>query len=445
MVTSITNGHPLTGAVEAKPADEAKSGRVLSIDLDLLDDNPYQPRAERDEVKAAELCESIAREGQLQPILVRPMGARWQIIFGHGRVSALKRLHREATTEEERSRFSTVRAEERTDVSDDQMVVLSLVENVQREDLSPVDCAAALDRLRSLRPDLKTLRQIAEVVHMDRLRAWRLLRLHVAPAVIKDAVSKGRTVLVKQVTDEPEDQIDGEDQPNTSNPSGEKTRETRRLDLCSALELAKLHAVWTQEHTGEQPAPEGTPDERISRLIDRALQQNWGLRRIQTEVANLTHAREDSHANEDSGPSKDSAPFKEDAKKILIYRRRLDQMTESQKAELKSVLEPIWNVVAGSSLAPPRDDGLDLFSPRGWLVSFRAWATIVQSFRKLAKLLSQPVDGPPAKQLPAGTASARPQPSPAATAVVSPPPQTSAPISPAVPKGEPSAANVKAA
>src|SRR5215510_1843392 len=127
METSNTNGQPLIGAVEAKPTDEAKSGRVLSIDLDLLDDNPYQPRTERDEVKAAELCESIAREGQLQPILVRPVGGRWQIIFGHGRVAALRRLRREASTDEERSRYSTVRAEERTGVSHDQMLVLALM------------------------------------------------------------------------------------------------------------------------------------------------------------------------------------------------------------------------------------------------------------------------------------------------------------------------------
>src|SRR5215467_2862715 len=143
METSITNGQPLTDAVESQPTDEAKSGRVLSIDLDLLDDNPYQPRAERDEIKLAELCESIAREGQLQPILVRRMGERWQIVFGHGRVQAMRRL-RETSTKAERSRFSKIRAEERADVSDDLMVVLALVENVQREDLSPVDCAEAL-------------------------------------------------------------------------------------------------------------------------------------------------------------------------------------------------------------------------------------------------------------------------------------------------------------
>src|SRR5262249_37547591 len=148
-------------------------------------------------------------------------------------------------------------------------------------------------------------------------------------------------VLVKEVTDEPEDQIDREDQPTPSNPSGGKMRETRRLDLCSALELAKLHAVWTQQYAAEQASKDGTPDERISRLIDRAAQQNWSFRRIQAEVANLTHAREDSQSNEESGASKDSAPFKEDAKKILIYRKRLDQMSESQKAELKSVLQPI--------------------------------------------------------------------------------------------------------
>jgi ParB/RepB/Spo0J family partition protein len=441
METSITNGQPLTDAVESQPTDEAKSGRVLSIDLDLLDDNPYQPRAERDEVKTAELCESIAREGQLQPILVRPMGARWQIIFGHGRVQALRRLRRDASTEEERSRFSKVRAVERSDVSDDQMVVLALVENVQREDLSPVDCAAALDRLKSLRPDLKTIRQVAAVVHMERPRVKRLLRLHAAPAIIKDAVSKGRSVLVKGATDQSDDDMEGEEQPNPSNPSAVSTRETRRLDLYAALELTKLHAVWTREYTSEQPAPEGTPDERISRLIDRALQQNWSLRRIEAAVAQLTYARADSDGDEPSGSPNDSPPFKENAKTILIYRKRLDQMSESQKAELKSVLEPIWNIVAGSSSPVPRDDS-EIFSPRRWLEGVRAWAMVIQAGRRLLKLLAQHLDGPPPKQLPAGTASVRPQPPPAATTVVSPPPQTSAPVSPAVPKEQPSASNV---
>ena len=348
------------------------------------------------------------------------MGARWQIIFGHGRVQALRRLRRDASTEKERFSFSKVRAEERTDVSDDQMVVLALVENVQREDLSPVDCAAALDRLKSLRPDLKTIRQIAAVVHMERPRVKRLLRLHAAPAIIKDAVSRGRSVLVKGVTDESDGEMEGEEQPKPSNPSADSTRETRRLDLYAALELAKLHANWTQEYERGAAAKEGTPDERISRLIDRALQQNWSLRRIEAEIANLTHAPEDSHGNEDSGPSKDSAPFKEDAKKILIYRSRLDRMSESQKAELKRVLEPIWHFVAGSSLAPPPDDA-PLFSPRRWREALRAWAAMGEAVRKLMKLLSQPVDGPPPKQLPASTASASPQPPPAATAVVSPP------------------------
>ena len=445
METSITNSQPLAHAVAAQPTDEAKSGGVLSIDLDLLDDNPYQPRAQRDEVKAAQLCESIAREGQLQPILVRRMGARWQIIFGHGRVQALRRLRRDASTDTERSFFSKVRAEERTEVSDDQMVVLALVENVQREDLSPVDCAEALDRFRALRPDLKTIRQVAAAVHLEPMRVKRLLRLHAAPALIKDAVSKGRSVLVKGVTDESEDEVEGEDQPAPSDASDVRTQQTRRLDLCAALQLAKLHAIWTHESASEPAAKDGTPDERMSRLIDRALQQDWSLRRIQAEVANLTHAREDSHANEDSGPSKDSAPFKEDAKKILIYRKRLDQMSASQKAELKSVLEPIWNIVAGSSSPVPRDDGLDLFSPRGWLVWFRAWASVIQACRRFVKQVAQHVEGSPPKQLSAGTASVSPKPPPAATAAVSPPPQPSPTASPAAPKEQPPASNASKA
>src|SRR5262249_59111409 len=119
---------------------------------------------------------------------------------------------------------------------------------------------------------------------------------------------------------------------------------------------------------------------------------------------------------------------------------RLDQMSESQKAELKGVLEPIWNIVAGSSLARPPDDA-PLFSPRRWMEGVRAWASVLQACRNFVKLLAQHVDGPRPKQLATGKVSVSPQPPPAATTVVSPPSQTSATASPAVPKEQPNATN----
>src|SRR5258708_8277253 len=134
---------------------------LLLLDLDLLDDNPYQPRSERDESKAVQLRESIATQGQLQAILVRRAGARWQIIFGHGRVEALRKWRNEATSEADRRRFSTVKAEERFNVSDELMLVLALLENGHREDISPLDCAAALMRLRAMHPEMHAVEESA--------------------------------------------------------------------------------------------------------------------------------------------------------------------------------------------------------------------------------------------------------------------------------------------
>ena len=254
METSMANDRQLPATVEPKSNDQATPAGAFFIDLDLLDDNPYQPRAERDELRSAQLRESIAREGQLQPILVRRTGARWQIVFGHGRVEALRRLRNEAKTEADRSRFSKVRAEERSNVSDEQMLLLGLVENTQREDISPVDCASALIRLKSLRPDLQTIRQIAGEVQMERPRVKRLLRLHAAPQFIKDAVSKGRSVIIKGANDDSGSESETADQPDTSpaKASPVKTREIRRLDLCSALELARLHAYWSKHPSNEK-------------------------------------------------------------------------------------------------------------------------------------------------------------------------------------------------
>src|SRR5215831_6942811 len=147
------NDRQSKNVLEPTRREEASAGGILLIDLNLLDNNPYQARTERDEAKDAELRKSIAAHGQLQPILVRRTGAHWQIICGHGRVEALRQLRDEASNEADRQRFARVRAEERLNVSDQQMLVLSLLENIQREDISPVDCAAALVRLKSLLPD----------------------------------------------------------------------------------------------------------------------------------------------------------------------------------------------------------------------------------------------------------------------------------------------------
>jgi ParB/RepB/Spo0J family partition protein len=335
---------------------------LLLLDLDLLDDNPYQPRSERDESMAAQLRESIATQGQVQAILVRRAGTRWQIIFGHGRVEALRRLRNEATSEADRRRFSTVKAEERFNVSDEQMLVLALLENVQREDISPLDCAAALMRLRAMHPEMHAIEEIAREVGISPDRVKRLLRLHAAPQVIKDAVSKGINVRVEADPDE-----------DSSETSPTETMETRRLEVYSALEFAKLHTYWSS--TPEVVSTEGTADERIAALIQQALKQEWSVRRVQTVVAKLIRGEADSPK------PNERAPFNASAKKVVIYHSRLSEMNEAQKAELRSVLEPIWNQLGWQAQRSPGNGFAQWLSglrsaPAHLKELFRAWRAL---------------------------------------------------------------------
>lgn len=388
---------------------------LLLLDLDLLDDNPYQPRSERDESKAAELRQSIAAQGQVQAILVRRVGTRWQIIFGHGRVEALRRLRNEATSEADRRRFSTVKAEERFNVSDEQMLTLALLENIQREDISPMDCAAALMRLRAMHPEMHAVEEIAREVGISTNRVKRLLRLQATPQVIKDAVSKGISIPVQVDPDE--------DSPETS-PT--ETMERRRLEVYSALEFAKLYAHWTEHSTPEIASSEGTPDERMAALIERALKQEWSVRHVRAVVTKLIQGEEDP-----SEPA-ERVPFNSTPKKLVIYHSRLSEMTEAQKAELKSALEPIWNQL-GTVWPAQQSEARSGFAqwlsglrsvPRHMKELFRAWRAMSGAMPEYLKALpeaSPPPEEKPVALLPAGKPRIAARPQPVDRAPISPP------------------------
>ena len=112
------------------------------IALNLLDQNPYQPRSQMDEGALAELIASIRDHGLLQPITVRKVGMRYQVIAGHRRLEAFRRLLAEAEHDEPTAeRFRTIPAHQKFDVTDEGMALFALVENLQRDDLSPLDAA----------------------------------------------------------------------------------------------------------------------------------------------------------------------------------------------------------------------------------------------------------------------------------------------------------------
>ncbi len=116
------------------PAPEI-AGRPLLLDIDLLDPSPYQPRTRFPEAALEELAQSIRSSGIIQPLVVRKIGARYQLIAGERRWRAALRA--------QLLRVPVVLRE----VGDEQALELSLVENIQREDLNPIEQARAFQRL----------------------------------------------------------------------------------------------------------------------------------------------------------------------------------------------------------------------------------------------------------------------------------------------------------
>jgi ParB family chromosome partitioning protein len=124
-----------TGAATAAAPAQMMAGGPLQIDIDLIDPSPYQPRTRFAEAGLEELAQSIRTSGIIQPLVVRKIGSRYQLIAGERRWRASQRA--------QLLRVPVVIRE----VSDEQALELTLVENIQREDLNPIEQARAFDRL----------------------------------------------------------------------------------------------------------------------------------------------------------------------------------------------------------------------------------------------------------------------------------------------------------
>jgi len=159
---------PLTGAREASASE---------IDLDRIEPNPRQPRLSFDEASLDELAASIRMSGLVQPILVRRHEGRYQIVAGERRWRAAQRAG-----------LLKVPVVVR-DVPDDKLLEIALVENIQREDLNPIDEAMAYRRL-SDEAGL-TQEQIAFAVGKDRTSVANHIRLLKLPENVRKDVAKG--------------------------------------------------------------------------------------------------------------------------------------------------------------------------------------------------------------------------------------------------------------
>jgi ParB family chromosome partitioning protein len=159
------------------PAPPAPAAAV-EIPVGALDPNPFQPRSAIDPARLAELAASIRESGIVQPILVRRRGERYQIIAGERRLRAAQ-----ATG------LATVPVTVR-DVPDEQLLELALVENIQREELNPIEEAQAFHRLQD--EFRLTQEEIARRVGRDRTTVANTLRLLRLPRELREMVSGGK-------------------------------------------------------------------------------------------------------------------------------------------------------------------------------------------------------------------------------------------------------------
>jgi|SRR5450432_71511 ParB family transcriptional regulator, chromosome partitioning protein len=170
---SLLPGKPLS-----QSAPSGSTGAPLEIAVDLIDANPYQTRRKLREEALNELVESIKASGVIQPVVLRPAAnGRYQLVAGERRWMASKRAGK-----------STIPAVVRQ-ISNEQAMEITIIENLQREDLNPMEQARAFERLS--REFGLTQEQIATRTGKDRTSIANFIRLMKLPPSIQESLEAG--------------------------------------------------------------------------------------------------------------------------------------------------------------------------------------------------------------------------------------------------------------
>src|ERR1700758_3405942 len=165
-------------AAAAMPARQPMQGGPHEIDIDLIEPSPYQPRTKFHEHALDELARSIKASGIIQPLVVRPVGSRFQLIAGERRWRAAQRAG-----------LNKVSAIVRQ-VPDELALEMTLVENIQREDLNAMEAARAFERLMD---EFKmTQEAVAERTGKDRATVASAVRFRGLEQRIQDWIEEGR-------------------------------------------------------------------------------------------------------------------------------------------------------------------------------------------------------------------------------------------------------------
>ena len=167
---------------QTEPEDQgttAQGRRILDVDVSAVEPNPHQPRASFNPESVAELARSIEEKGVIQPITVRRFGSGYQLVAGERRLRAA----RQAGLQKIPVIVATV-------VTDQEMMELSLIENIQREDLNPIEEAKAYRML--LDECFLSQEEVAKRVGKQRSTVANTLRLLNLADEVREALQSGK-------------------------------------------------------------------------------------------------------------------------------------------------------------------------------------------------------------------------------------------------------------
>ena len=173
---SVDNAINNTGATENVNPDNQK---IVEINIDLIDPNPFQPRKFFDDDELVELAETIEKHGLIQPIAVRKVGDRYQIISGERRTRASKLAN-----------CKTIKAQVYENLDDKTMSEWALIENIQRVDLNPIEVAQSYQQL--IDNHNYTHDDLAKTVGKSRSAITNALRLLKLPNQVQAWIQEGK-------------------------------------------------------------------------------------------------------------------------------------------------------------------------------------------------------------------------------------------------------------
>jgi ParB family chromosome partitioning protein len=276
----------------AEPSLPAAAAPVSSVPIALIDPNPVQPRIVFNPDRLQELADSIRTNGIIQPLVVRPHGDRYQLVAGERRWRASKLAGLEAVP-------AVVE-----NVTDEHLLEITLVENIQREDLNAIEVARAFDRMArelNLSHD-----QIAQRTGKDRTTVTNTLRLLKLPPDIQQLIAEHR------------------------------------------LSMGHARAIL------------GLPNEQLQRQVaEKATSQGLSVRQVERMVQRMTATRDPKPPEEALDPNVKAAI--EELERVLGTRVRIVGKPE-QKGKLEidfysaDDLDRIYSVIVGSEQAVASKD-----------------------------------------------------------------------------------------